>query len=132
MSGPAFIQMDVHPCVRSRQSGLLFFIVTGFEAHKEYDAFFHHPDKSCGGRVSPVHDNQERLGYAGCSWHTVNLFFCKPHFIKLTFTAVTLQNHPVHDIIQTSKPYGCLGLCPFPAGCPEFFQGFLCSRDIDP
>ncbi len=40
--------------------------------------------------------------------HTVNLFFCKAHFIKLTSTAVALQNHTVHNVIQAAKPYGSL------------------------
>ena len=35
MSDPAFVQMDVHPCVRCRQSGLFFFMITGFETRKE-------------------------------------------------------------------------------------------------
>ncbi len=53
MSDPAFVQVDVHPCVRCRQSGLFFFIITGFETCKEQDAFLHHPDKSRGRRVPP-------------------------------------------------------------------------------
>ena len=67
-------------------------------------------DKCCYRHNSPVHYNQKRLWRANCFRHTVVCPSAKHISSNLHCVTVSLQKHSVHDVVQTSKPQGSMGV----------------------